>query len=182
MNRQGIPNLTASGLVVAVLAFVTVSACGGDKVDGGQGGGGGEPSEDMIAKLESLPDYPTAKTEDEPPFSKGAGSIFYSYWVFDDPETVLSFFEQRVDSDEWSIAAERTQALECLDLAGCSPPPTDKVGGSPASPVLPSARQTVLISREFTSDDATMTISVGYNPYKDPSRGTTHVGIDIRRK
>jgi hypothetical protein len=163
--------------LIAILVILLASAaCGDDYGEVAGVGDGGEPTA-LIAKFDALPDYPQARADQQP---VGTGNnLIYSYWVFDEPETVIAFYEGRLGDSEWTAVGQRSVQST---FAG-DPAPAITPGPGADTAVTPTPPQELrTVRRSFESADATMVVSAGYNPIKDPARGTTSVRIDIAGK
>lgn len=138
-----------AGLMVALFLAVFVMTNGG--TEGERGGAGGPPSE-LAAVSDSLPTYPGALL-DEADVSTGA-EIGTFFWVKDEPELVMRFYESELMSQGWKAETEATRVVSEKD-------------GGPA---------TGGYTRSFVRDDVRVTITALEN-VKDPALGKTHLHV-----
>ena len=121
--------------------------------EGAGSGGGGEPPQEFVAARDSLPLYPGA-TVDEPGGSTGS-DIRTTYWVADEPEQVMAFYEPELSAQGWVPEG-----------------PVNAV-------VLDKAAGEQHLDRSFAKGDLRLVLSVN-RTFKDPSRGKTYLTVDLR--
>jgi len=140
--------------VLVIAAVVLVTGGGGSAPEDAGKGGGADPPARLIVVRNSLPVYPGANV-DQAAVSTGL-DLRESYWIPDQPEQVIAFYERELTGQGWKI--EQTDAT---------------VGDK-----KDDGTQVTVSSSTFVKDDLSLTVTVVPND-KDPEQGAAYLNLLI---
>lgn len=149
-------SLVAAASLIVILLVVPLVGRGDTVTDDVGKGGGGEPPPELVAVRDSLPLYPGA-TVDQSGVSTGQELVAF-YWVPDEPERVMAFYERELSAQGWQQPEPRSVTVSEAKLDGT---------------------RLTLLSTTFVKEDLRLTISASPNS-KDPDRGAGYLQVLIQ--